>query len=277
MERCTIFLENNQTELLSLKVEHGLSILIESAGCKYLFDCGASKTLMENALLLNQDLNDIDALILSHSHYDHAAGARPFIEEHGLSRLIVGNGFFNPKYAINKGIFTYLGAGFDEKYLKTKMVETEICYDILPINSKLSIVGNFKRYKEFDEPIPDRFVIMDKEGNFTKDNFEDEISIVYDDGDSLTLIVGCSHPGILSMTKYVGEKFNKKVKRIFGGIHLNSADLDRLRLTIKVFEDLGVEEVGLCHCSGNKISELLKKESSIITSHIIGAGDGFLL
>lgn len=277
MERCTLILENNHSKLLSLKVEHGLSIFIESQGESYLFDCGFSNSILSNAPLLNKDLDNVNTLILSHSHYDHAAGAKYFIEKYGSVNLIVGKGFFNPKYSKENEVYTYKGSGFDENYLRDKQIEPQICFDTIAINSKLSVVGNFKRYKEYNEIIPNRFMLREKDGNYIRDNFDDEIALVYDDGDYLTLIVGCSHPGILSMCRGVNKKFNKRVKRIFGGIHLNKASDARLKNTIKILEDLGVEEVGLSHCSGKRISELIDKESSKIKAHIIGTGDEFKL
>lgn len=277
MERCTLILENNPSKLLALKVEHGLSVFIESQGESYLFDCGFSNLFLNNAPLLNKNLEDVNTLILSHSHYDHSGGAKSFIEKYGSVNLIVGKGFFNPKYSKENEVYSYKGAGFDENYLRYKQINTLTCFDTIALNSKLSVVGNFERYKEYNEIIPHRFMIKDKDGNYVRDNFDDEIALVYDDGDYLTLIVGCSHPGILSMCRGVSKKFNKRVKRIFGGIHLNKASDLRLKNIIKNLEELGVEEVGLSHCSGKRISELIEDESSKIKAHLIVTGDQFKL
>ena len=225
---------------------------------------------------MNETLRDVDTVILSHSHYDHAAGARPFIKQFHPQRLIVGKGFFQPKYAREKGIFTYLGCGFDQSFVKQENVNLVECNTTLALTSHLSIIGGFERYPEFDEPIPERFVIENEQGQFIKDTFKDEIALVYSHQDFLTLIVGCSHPGILSMITYTEAVFHKKVTRIFGGIHLNKAKKRRLEDTKAAFIKLGIEEVGLCHCSGEKINILLQKDN-IIESRNVGCGDGFLL
>ena len=58
--------------------EHGLSVLIEAQGKKLLFDTGQSGVYAHNAKRLGVRLDDIDAVILSHGHYDHAGGLEEF-------------------------------------------------------------------------------------------------------------------------------------------------------------------------------------------------------
>jgi len=59
--------------------EHGLSILIKTKMGKneicILFDTGQSgKTILHNAYRMNVDFNKVDAIVLSHGHYDHTGG-----------------------------------------------------------------------------------------------------------------------------------------------------------------------------------------------------------
>ena len=58
--------------------EHGLSFYIETLNHKLLIDTGASKSFIENARIRGIDLKDVDLLILSHGHYDHAGGILDF-------------------------------------------------------------------------------------------------------------------------------------------------------------------------------------------------------
>jgi 7,8-dihydropterin-6-yl-methyl-4-(beta-D-ribofuranosyl)aminobenzene 5'-phosphate synthase len=56
--------------------EHGLSILleIEQPGIKkkrVLFDTGQGDALFQNAKTMGISLKELDALVLSHGHYDH--------------------------------------------------------------------------------------------------------------------------------------------------------------------------------------------------------------
>ena len=58
--------------------EHGLSLYIETQKHHLLFDTGASEKTIKNAQQLGIDLRQVDTVILSHGHYDHAGGIIPF-------------------------------------------------------------------------------------------------------------------------------------------------------------------------------------------------------
>ncbi|MEF2574746.1 MAG: MBL fold metallo-hydrolase, partial [Eisenbergiella sp.] len=68
--KITVLTENtaNKRGLLG---EHGLSVLIEVRGKKLLFDTGQSSVYVRNAERLGMRLDDADAVVLSHGHYDH--------------------------------------------------------------------------------------------------------------------------------------------------------------------------------------------------------------
>ena len=53
--------------------EHGLSYLIEHDGERILFDTGHSDVFIKNAQKLGININnDIETVVLSHGHWDHA-------------------------------------------------------------------------------------------------------------------------------------------------------------------------------------------------------------
>ena len=61
-----------------LEAEFGLSLLIEHAGQRILFDTGAAGAAMRNAPRLGVDLRQVDAVVLSHHHFDHGGGLPAF-------------------------------------------------------------------------------------------------------------------------------------------------------------------------------------------------------
>ncbi len=61
--------------------EHGLALLLEAHGKKILFDTGAGLTLVHNAQTLGVSLRDLDAVVLSHGHYDHTSGLASLVEK----------------------------------------------------------------------------------------------------------------------------------------------------------------------------------------------------
>ena len=66
--------------------EHGLAMLIETSDGRVCFDTGQSGTvLMHNLEQLQIDPQSIDALAISHAHYDHTGGLLTY---HSMPMLI---------------------------------------------------------------------------------------------------------------------------------------------------------------------------------------------
>ncbi|MEW6426098.1 MAG: MBL fold metallo-hydrolase [Bacillota bacterium] len=76
--KITVLSENTVGAPAGLTGEWGLAMLVEWAGKKILFDTGERGALVENAAALGVDLQSVDALVISHGHYDHTGGCAPF-------------------------------------------------------------------------------------------------------------------------------------------------------------------------------------------------------
>jgi hypothetical protein len=100
--KLTILVDNQASG--SLEAEHGLSLWIEAAGRRILFDTGQGKVLAGNAAQLGVELECTDTLVISHGHYDHTGGLAlvaqrsPQVELYGHPSLLV------PRYSIRGGV-----------------------------------------------------------------------------------------------------------------------------------------------------------------------------
>jgi len=72
------------------------------------------------------------------------------------------------------------------------------------------------------------------------------------------MFVGCSHPGIVSMTREVYKKYGK-LRLIIGGFHLLSITESRIRMIAKELKIMS-EGIAPCHCTGEKAIKIFKKE-----------------
>lgn len=250
MFEITALMDNKASENKALINEHGLCFLIERNGRGILFDASSNSSAIYNASKIGKEIGSVDKIVLSHSHYDHAAGFKDYLSAFpGKERtLYTGKGFFYPKYAFDGKKYTNLSCGFTLSWINERKVNHKIVDGILEIDDNVYAVGDFPRLKSF-ETIPSRFVIRTEEG-FSRDEFSDEICLVLDKGDALAMICGCSHPGILNMAERVHEAFHKPIEAIYGGTHLLEADDERLEKTLERLREMGVKRAGFCHCSG---------------------------
>lgn len=266
MVRVTALMDNEGSERKTLIAEHGLSYLIEAEGFRILFDCGGTAYTLHNARNMGLSLQNLDAVALSHAHYDHAAGY-PYLIEAGLGSpvLYTGPDFWEKKFADNGVRFTDLSAGFDRAFLKEHGISHRVTDSLTPIASGMYLISGFPRVHPF-ETIPKRFVRQTAAG-FVPDNFHDEQCLVLERGGKLYVFVGCSHPGILNILTHVHDLLQKPIAAVFGGTHLMEADGERIAKTLSVMQSLGLETVGLSHCSGSCAEEAAAK-AGIATCHL---------
>ncbi len=70
-----------------------------------------------------------------------------------------------------------------------------------------------------------------------------------------TLITGCAHPGIAKMTARAKETVQADISSVLGGFHLKDEWNTTINHTTAELQDMGVQEVGACHCSGDAARE----------------------
>lgn len=89
--RVTALIENRPNENNpDLKAEWGLSLHIAFNGHNILFDTGSSSSFAENAERLSIDITSVDAVVLSHYHFDHGGGLKHFFKLNKRADVYLG-------------------------------------------------------------------------------------------------------------------------------------------------------------------------------------------
>ena len=275
MIKITALMDNKPSENKALIHEHGLSLLVERDDIRLLFDCGAGGAAWYNAHRLGKDITHVDAVVLSHSHYDHAAGYRDLIEQaDGGSTLYTGMHFFEPKYAFDGVRYTDLSAGFGREFLSKHHIIHRECRALTKIVQGVYLIGGFPRIYEFEQ-IADRFVKLLPEQEacgvdkaMVHDDFSDEICMAVETEKGILVLAGCSHPGILNMVEWVHTQLKQPVFGVLGGTHLAEADCERVEKTVKHLKEMGLKLLGMSHCSGEHSEELIRKDSEVMSCHL---------
>ncbi len=242
--------------------EHGLSLLIEWNDKTILFDTGATGRFADNAEKLGIDIGDVDVLVISHGHYDHAGGLERFFQENSRAQVYMAEGADLNHYSKDPGS-PYRYIGIDKNVLNK--------YDdrITFLKGKTEIMGDVYILKEFknEYPIPkgNRYLYMEKEGAILKDTFDHEIVMILKGGDGLVVFSGCSHRGILNVMGSVNAEFGIPVKAVFGGFHLmgrpSSGMVEEegdILFTAEKLSQYKIERIYTCHCTGKMVYNFFK-------------------
>lgn len=251
--RVTTLMENT-TPRDCLAAEHGLSLLVEGKGKKVLYDTGASPRFLKNAKSMGADLTGLDGLVLSHGHYDHTGGVSALL--FGPNRpacIYLGGRFFGERYSKKQDGLLEIGPAVAREALEASGIPcVEVGSQPIALGEGIWAVSGFTTRDEMERLSP--AMLRSGPDGLETDPFEDEVVLVLEGEEGLTLISGCAHVGILSMCARVEELFGRPVTTFLGGTHLMAANDARIQHTCACLKQRGMLRLGACHCSGEKAS-----------------------
>lgn len=247
-----------------LTAEFGLSLLIEAGGRRVLFDTGASGVFADNAALLGIDLQNIDAGVLSHHHFDHGGGIERFFEVNESAPVYTRKAPLKPRQfrlfgLLKRDIGLDLGL-FDQ--CPSRLVEITAETEIIPGFTLLTNIGD-----RHPRPPGNRRLWVETEDGPVRDSFDHELVMVVHDAEGMVVFTGCSHTGVLNMVDAAREAFpNTPVSAVVGGFHLiglpwfNSMAVSRAEAATLAGElaDRCDGMIITGHCTGQKGTDALR-------------------
>ncbi len=194
--------------------EHGLSFYIETEKHKILFDTGASGAFLENAETLGIDLTEVDMVIVSHGHYDHAGGVLEFAKINPRAQIYMqasaGGDYFHPDHRGNRYI------GIDKEILQLPQliclsgehrIDEELFLFANITGIRFRAKGNLELKKKVGE-------------SYVPDRFDHEQCLVIEGEEGNILISGCAHNGILNILDRYHELYETAPVIVISGFHL---------------------------------------------------------
>jgi 7,8-dihydropterin-6-yl-methyl-4-(beta-D-ribofuranosyl)aminobenzene 5'-phosphate synthase len=254
-----------------LHAEHGLAYQIETVvnGESHccLFDFGVDpQGVMRNMKLLNIDFAKVEALGLSHDHFDHQAA---FIEilktKKGEFRkgvpLYVGEQFFTGTYfKMPDGNIVSLLA------LKREDIEGLGFVKIVEIKGPTPIIpgaylpGKIEQVTDYEKIAP---VFVAKKGNeYVQEYFPGEQAVILNaKGKGLVVLSGCAHRGIVNTVKHAQKMTGiEKVYAVMGGFHLSGAKPELIQKSVADIKAINPEYIVPTHCTGFEAISAFAKE-----------------
>lgn len=222
---------------------HGLSLYIQTARHRLLFDLGPDTTLFENAKRRSIDLTGVDTVIVSHGHYDHGGALRQFLEINKKAKIYVQRTAFDKHFSKSQASGSGESIGLDDTLMENGQlvllygdhrIDDELQLFTVPVGEKCRSEANDCLYNEHGRD----------------DFFHEQNLIIRSGGD--VLITGCGHRGIVNILERALE-FD--VKTCVGGFHLYNPDTKRsvgektLSAVASELEQYGIDYY-TCHCTG---------------------------
>jgi len=240
--------------------QHGVSFLLEgvkgSDVMRIMVDVGQnSQALLNNMKLMNISPSIIDAVVLTHCHYDHTQGVARMLREISRKdiqvvahRDIFRLNFVTEPYLRHVGIMP----GDSREEIEKAGGSLLLTKDPVKLMSGITTTGEVKRQTDFEE-VGIALRTIDG-GEVVDDRMLDDISVVANvNGKGLVIVTGCSHAGIVNIARHAMELTDcEKIEGIIGGLHLIDAPDDRIKRTGEELSKLNPKWICAGHCTGFK-------------------------
>ncbi|MBN1979103.1 MAG: MBL fold metallo-hydrolase [Anaerolineae bacterium] len=233
-----------------LRGEHGLAFLIEIESGRVLFDTGQSgAVLLHNLDMLEIEPASIDALAISHAHYDHTGGlpallgpARP-----GLP-LYANPDLFRERLSRRGDEFKSIGLPLAQETLRAQTV-LHMSAEPQQILPGMWTTGEITLRPEPMGSSPHHMI---REGDrLIPDPYQDDMALVIEVESGLLLLCGCCHAGLLNTLSHVQRVFERPIVAIAGGTHLAGTSSNHLQhVGQTLLEMASLQRVYPNHCSG---------------------------
>jgi len=250
--------------------EHGLSLLVTvyQGEDKHaiLLDTGYTKIgVLHNIEQLGLNIEDIEAIVLSHGHMDHTGSLYGILDK--ISRtipLVVHPGAFEyPRYTRqpdgSKNIWPQTLVKDELKRKNVDIIEskTPVCI----ADDMIMVTGEVERTTPFEKGMPN--ALIERNGELVPDPIADDQAIVMKlNGKGLVVVSGCAHSGVVNTLMFAQKTTGEqKIHAVLGGFHLSGPFFEKIHdPTVEALKKIDPNVLMPMHCTGWKAIHRFQKE-----------------
>jgi 7,8-dihydropterin-6-yl-methyl-4-(beta-D-ribofuranosyl)aminobenzene 5'-phosphate synthase len=249
------------TTQVGLMAEHGFSALVSvrtgSTITSVLFDTGLSPDAMiTNADRLGIDLSNLNAVVLSHGHFDHAGGLAGLAGRRGTTSLPM---VVHPLVWTRRRL-ALPGRSPDEWPTLSKRALTSEGFDVIErrqpsllLNGSVLITGEVDRTTDFEHGMPPTHQ------HWTNSTWEpdrlvldDQALVVHVRGKGLLVVTGCGHAGAVNIVRHAQRLTEvPRLHALLGGLHLSGGYFaPSIAPTVEALTEMSPDLLVPGHCTG---------------------------
>jgi 7,8-dihydropterin-6-yl-methyl-4-(beta-D-ribofuranosyl)aminobenzene 5'-phosphate synthase len=240
--------------------EHGYSVLIRvRRGDRWgtvLFDTGVSrKGILWNFDALAIDAQQIQAIVLSHGHADHAMGFLGLVDRlgpRGIPLVIHPDAYLERKLVLPNGAEYFLRPPRRADFRRETIELIESVEPSTLIDGMILVSGEIQRTTEFEKGMAVHQARRD--GVWGPDPLipDDQCAIMSVRGKGLVIITGCGHSGIINVVRNAQRLTGiATVYAVMGGFHLTGGLFEAIiPATVAALQRIGPRYVIPGHCTG---------------------------
>jgi 7,8-dihydropterin-6-yl-methyl-4-(beta-D-ribofuranosyl)aminobenzene 5'-phosphate synthase len=240
-------------------VEHGFSMLVRvfsgSSRRSVLFDTGASpEGVVINSERMGVELSEVEAVVLSHGHYDHTGGLLSAVKKIDKPNLpvIVHEDMFKTRGMIRTDGTVRKHKAFpaEDQVKPAKYVRTKQPH--LLADSMVLVTGEIPSSTSFETGLPEHRTLIN--GKWKPEPWlRDERAVVINlKQKGLIVLLGCGHAGVINTVRYAKQITGiDEVYAIMGGFHLAGKEPEsRIDQTVEELKRLKPKLIAPSHCTG---------------------------
>jgi 7,8-dihydropterin-6-yl-methyl-4-(beta-D-ribofuranosyl)aminobenzene 5'-phosphate synthase len=242
--------------------EWGLSVLVERDDRKILLDAGGGISAARNGDLLGIDWERIDAMVLSHGHYDHTGGLRDVLPKiRKRIKVVAHPDVFDAKFIqfSKDDPPRYIGIPFQRVELESLGADFQLTSEPVWLSENVVTSGEIPMITDFETIDPGLCVRED--GEMIPDPLGDDQALFIKTGLGLLVVLGCAHRGTINTLHHARNVTGvETIYCVIGGTHLIRASELQMEMTIATLREFGVQRLGVSHCTGMPAAIRLAQE-----------------